>query len=50
MTASWFLIGLVLLAVFRLRGHEGWLLRASETAAIDEAHDRLLTDSPNQDD
>jgi amino acid transporter len=49
-TASWFLIGLVLLAIFRLRGHEGWLLRASEAAAVEEAHDRLLNEPPSRDD
>jgi amino acid transporter len=35
-TAGWFLIGLALLAIFRLRGHEGWLLRASEAVAAEE--------------
>ena len=37
-TIAWSAIGLVLLAIFRLRGHEDWLLHASEAVAVEEEH------------
>ena len=37
-TIAWFVIGLALLGFFRLRGHEGWLLHASEAVAVEEEH------------
>jgi len=37
-TAAWFLIGLVLLGIFRLRGHEDWLLQATSTVAVEDEH------------
>lgn len=37
-TAGWFLLGLALLAIFHVRGHEAWLLRATEAVAVQEEH------------
>jgi amino acid transporter len=37
-TVGWFLIGLLVLLAFRLRGNEGWLLAATEKVAVEEEH------------
>jgi amino acid transporter len=35
-TAGWFVVGFIVLGVFRLRKHDAWLLRATEAVALEE--------------